>query len=133
MKQLFTKPYVLGEDYPEICEWWLARKFPPFPASHLPALGHVVTDGTVKRCAGWLYATPSKVCILEWIVSNPKAPLRQRKDAINLLIEALIESAKKLNAEFIFSSLNNENLIEMFQSHGFSISERGMTNMGLRL
>lgn len=62
------------DDFAEISEWFVKRKWPVPPAGKmLPESGFVAEqDGTLLSVA-WLYVTNSQVGIIDWIATNPEA------------------------------------------------------------
>lgn len=129
MTELKAKVLKLGEDYPEICEWWRARGWHWVPCELLPPTGVVIYDENEKHCAGWIYLSYSGLACMDWIVTNPKASLRQKKPALELLVKSLQKIGAELGASRVFTSTNNENLVSIYESCGFSVTERQMTNL----
>lgn len=128
-----VKPYVLGEDYPEICEWWRAHSQPHVPCHALPATGAIAHQDGVKYCAGFLYRCEANWGWLEWVVTNPKSPILKRKAALDLLVGHLVTTAKSLGIENMIATLGNENLMRLYEKHGFKRGSFGVTEMHWRV
>ncbi|TXH10656.1 MAG: hypothetical protein E6R04_04805 [Spirochaetes bacterium] len=63
------------EDFVEVSEWFVRRKWPVPPAGQmLPPSGYVAysPDGMLHAVA-WLYVTNSQIGIIDWIATNPES------------------------------------------------------------
>lgn len=130
---LTARPYVFAADYPEICEWWRAREregWTYIPPEKLPATGFVVegADG-VKHGVVFVYLCEAGWAWVEWLTTNPKAPLKSRKAAVEKLVETAVAFCREAGRTSALSSLRNENLIRVFEKFGFRSGEGGMTDM----
>lgn len=118
------------EDYSTLCDWWKWHRFPIPPMEILPDNGlgglMVEVDG-IDICAGFLYLTNSKICWIEYIVSNPSYREENRKEVIKTLIERLSEIAKNLGFKVVYSSVVNENLLKTMEELGFNVSKSNST------
>ncbi len=85
---LVTRLFDLEKDYAIIKKWWHAHGCFPPKADHLSTTG-IVIEADKPFCAGWLYHTDSKICIFEFVVSDPLACKELRNDALKLLIEEI--------------------------------------------
>lgn len=112
-------------DYLDICSWWLKHNWPIINYEMLPSTGFIVEG----YCAGFLYKNDSKLAILEFIVSNPEADKQKRSEALDLLLQALINEAKESGYKAIFSSLSHPGLIDRYVKHGFEVTDTTMTNL----
>jgi hypothetical protein len=133
-KEMTVRPFEFGKDYPEICEWWRARKWPFLTKEMLSDYGLIAESDGIKYCAGWLLVPQSgKMGSLEWIISNPGSPMRRRKESIEALVEGALKVAKGIGLKTVFSALSNENLINIYQSRGFTVTDKNMTNLIARV
>jgi len=114
--------------YGIISEWWEAHKWPVIPLPALPQIGMVVIHDK-PVCAGWLYKTDSTIGWMEWLISDRRAEKSVRGEAIDLLIDSLLERAKQEGMGIVFTSIRVPKLIKRLEHHGFSISDANMTNM----
>lgn len=117
-------------DYDNILvKWWKNWGFDPPNKDFLPDNGTgglILFDGEEPVCAGFIYATNSKVAWIEWIVSSKtyrKKP--KRKEALDLLVYTLIVITKSTGVKYVFSNNDNKNLIDCFVRNGF---KKGCTN-----
>jgi hypothetical protein len=117
-------------DYDDILvKWWSDWGWDAPNKDFLPDNGTgglIVFDGENPVCAGFIYATNSKVAWVEWIVSSKtyrKKP--NRREALDLLIYTLTSLCKNTDVKYVFSNNDNKNLIESFMRIGF---KKGSTN-----
>jgi hypothetical protein len=112
-------------DYISVASWWVMHDWPVIDADHLPKHGFIVDD----KAVGFLYMTDSKIAWLEFIVANPNVSKEDRSEALDLVINKLIDLAKELEFKTVFSSVTHPRLIERYKRHGFVVTDTGMTNM----
>jgi hypothetical protein len=112
-------------DHATLAQWWAAQSWPTIPETMLPKTGFIV-DGI---CAGFLYRTDSSMTILEWIVANPNSDKIQRRQALDLVIAALLDEAKRGGSSAVFTSCNHKGLLARYEAHGFQVTDTGMTNL----
>jgi hypothetical protein len=112
-------------DYDNILtKWWADWGWEAPLKDFLPldgTCGLIVYDNDTPVCAGFLYVTNSKVCWVDWIISNKdyrKKP--QRTDALLFLIASLTEAASKTGAKFVYALIKNKPLIEKYKSLGYT-------------
>tara|TARA_R100000231_G_scaffold139620_2_gene121708 strand:+ start:898 stop:1308 length:411 start_codon:yes stop_codon:yes gene_type:complete len=119
-----------SSDYDDILvDWWKDWGWEPPQKDFLPEDGEgglIVLDKDIPVCAGFIYITNSKVSWINWIVSNKKYSIRnKRTKAFNLMIKTLIDAASKNNKKFVFANNNNMYLINRYLNLGFV---KGCTN-----
>lgn len=118
-----------SKHYAEVAAWWSQHKWPIIPPGMLPKLGIVVAKEGQNICAGWIYRTDSTIAWLEFIVVNPKAPLKTKSKALDLLIDTLTIHAKNMGYEAVFSSLRHKGLMKKMTKFGYAKADEAMTNM----
>jgi hypothetical protein len=116
---------LVAEDYNNILTgWWKDWGWEPPAIDFLPdngCGGILVLDGEVPICAGFLYATNSKVAWVDWIVSSKsyrKKP--NRKDAIRLLVDTLTNIAKSTGHKYVYALIKSKNLIDTYEELGYT-------------
>lgn len=114
-----------SSDYEMLSSWWKQHEWPSIPLSFLPKIGIIVDDCV----AGFIYSTDSKICWLEFIISDPKCEQKKRQDALNLLIQEASNTAKDLGYEVIFTLASHKGLIEKYKNNGFKVTDNNMTNL----
>lgn len=123
------RAFEVVKDYPDICEWWRAHRFRYVPLDALPRVGVVVEDDQHKYCAGFLYTAEAGWGWLEWVVTNPESPYRQRPEALKVLVKSLTEIARSAGISRMISSLHSKGLIEIFEQNGFRRGDAGAQEM----
>lgn len=115
------------EDWETLCSWWDA--WPEWvnpPKDFLPDNGTgglMVYKHNTPIVAGFIYYTNSKGALLEWIVSNPKYKEADRKQAIELLINAAEEVCKANGVKYMFTIGRSKPLIETHRKLEWTIDE----------
>ena len=104
-------------DYEEILVgWWKQWEWMAPKKDFLPQDGKggmIVYDGEIPVCAGFIYATNSKVAWVDWIISNKEYTKKpQRKDAIKLLVSSLTSICEISGNKYIYALIKNESLIK---------------------
>lgn len=103
--------------------WWESWKFDVIPKDFLPDNGKgglMVEDGETPVCAGFMYATNSSVCWIDWIVSNKEYRKKpDRKNAIELLINSLTNTAKQSGYTYAYALIKNDKLVDIYQKQGY--------------
>lgn len=117
-----VRPYIEESDYPVLCEWWKGHKWPPIPAPMLPQTGLIIPG----YCAGFVYRTDSSIAMIEWIISNPKAAREHRSQALDELIQALVNKARDLGYSAAFSFIKHPLLLKRYEKTGFTVTDQGM-------
>ena len=114
---------LVEDDYETICRWWKWWRWTPLERHALPnngTGGFMIQHEGVDICAGFLVTTNSSICLIEWIVSNYEVKDKiLRKDAVEFLIEALVNLGKKLGFKLAFTYLLNESLKQRYETCGF--------------
>lgn len=119
----------LSKDYDTICAWWTAHgSFPPKP-EHLAPIGVMVEIDRKPVCAGFLYNTDSKICVFEFVVSNPEASKKDRDECLRHLIDRIKGLAKELGYTLIYTSVNIEAYISKLKDAGFIEADKNQVHM----
>ncbi len=129
MNEFTVRHFEFQRDYPDVCEWWRARDWNYLPKDLLPYNGFVSEKDGVKFAASFIYLMEAQWSVLEWVVTNPGSPIRERREGIKQVVMAAVELAKKNSVKRVFSSLKNRNLIKIFEECGFRATDFEMTNL----
>ena len=130
------------KDYEEFCQWWSFWKFQAPPLDSLPNKGlgglkiiFVDDEGQANNvCAGFLYETDSAIAWLEFIISSPKIKDRKiRYESQVDLIRYLTVQAGQKGYKYVFSSLENKNLISKFKEVGYVESNTSHKELIIKL
>ena len=112
--------------------WWDDWNWNAPPKESLPNNGlggFMVSKGDVDICAGFAYFTNSNLAWCEFIVSNKQYKEQDRGEALEVLINTIVEACKNAGYKTIFTSVSNENLINKYQNCGFIKTQEGATEM----
>lgn len=112
-------------DYEDtLIEWWEQWNWEAPMKDFLPDNGKggvIVYDGDIPICAGFMYITNSKVAWVDWIISNKKYRIKEkRKEAIRLLIKSLEEISKYSGSKYGYALIKNQSLIKTYEELGWS-------------
>ena len=107
-------------DYETLLDWWDFWKFNAVPYDFLPKTAYMITHNGIDVIAGFIYETNSKVCWIEFVVSNPNIKDRDlRKRAKIHLISILSELALQKGFRYIYANLKDKHLIKTYLDCGF--------------
>ena len=113
------------EDYDDtLKEWWADWGWTAPTRDFLPDDGEgglMVLDGDVPVCAGYMYATNSRVAWVDWIISNKEYRKKpQRSKAISMLIATLTEISKNTGFKYCYALIKHQSLIETYKELGYT-------------
>ena len=98
----------LDKDYPYLVNWWKQHEFGIVPKKCLPPDGIIVEENNIPICAGGLYrCVNSNFSVMEWIVADKTASIKNIHKGLNLCITEIFKLAKKYNMELIYSMTAN--------------------------
>lgn len=115
-------------DWDTLCEWWDA--WPEWvnpPKDFLPDNGTgglMVYKQNTLIAAGFIYYTNSKAALFEWVISNPKYREADRKQAIELLINAAEEVCKANGVNYMFTIGRTKPLIETHRKLNWMVDDK---------
>ena len=115
-------------DWDTLVSWWDA--WPTWvnpPKDFLPDNGTgglIIEKNNIPIVAGFLYFTNSAAVLLEWIISNPEYKEKDRKEAIETLIQSAEIFWKNNNKKYMFSIGRNKSLINIHKKLNWSIDEK---------
>ncbi|MDM1494987.1 hypothetical protein HX063_06110 [Myroides odoratimimus] len=126
---MFSVRIIKEEDYPELLTWWKWHRFPAPDLEMLPNSGVMLSKEGINICAGYIFFTNSKICWIEFIVSNPNYRESDRKEAIKELILQLGYIAKDNGFKVAYTNLKNPSLINRFADCEFIKGSTNTTEM----
>ena len=115
-------------DWNTLVEWWDA--WPEWvnpPKDFLPDNGTgglMVYKQNTSIAAGFIYYTNSKAALFEWVISNPKYREADRKQAIELLINAAEEVCKTNGVNYMFTIGRTKPLIETHRKLNWVVDDK---------
>lgn len=123
----FTARNLKESDWDTLVGWWDWWRWKVIPKDFLPENGTggiMVSKDNIGIVAGFLYATNSKVMILDFVVSNPEYKKKDRKAAIELLIKEAESKAKKSGYKYMFSVGRSTHLIDIHKKLGWLVDNK---------
>ena len=84
----------------------------------------MVYKDDVLIVAGFLYFTNSSGVLLEWIVSNPHYKNKDRKEAVELLINTAEMVCREQGKKYMFSIGRSKHLIDTHKKLGWHVDEK---------
>lgn len=113
------------EDYDDTLKgWWADWGWKAPTRDFLPddgVGGIMVLDDDVPVCAGFMYATNSRVAWVDWIVSNKQYRKKpHRGEAIKLLVSTLSDISKNLGNKYCYALIKHQSLIETYKELGYT-------------
>jgi hypothetical protein len=125
--------FLNDDDYKTLSSWWKDWRWMPPPIDMLPQNGKggimVYKDG-IEICAGFVYFTNSKAAWIEFIVSNFHYRGDDRHEALEFLINSLIEIIKQTgDFKYIYTSLKSKSLIDRYSNCGFQKGDSNCQEM----
>jgi hypothetical protein len=119
-------------DYDTLVTWWKDWKWEAPPKDFLPENGtggFMVSNDDSDICAGFIYLTNSKIAWIEFVISNKQYKEKDRKEAIQFLINSLSAVAQESKAKYGYAVLKHKGLIEYYENSGFYKSDENITEM----
>ena len=105
-----------------IVGWWKDWGGQAPPKDSLPLNGtggFMVSKGDVDICAGFAYFTNSGIAFCEFVVSNFNYREKDRKQAIETLINTISEASRNAGYKYMWVSSFNKNLVKRYEACGY--------------
>jgi hypothetical protein len=126
----FNLRSVSKEDYEDVLvKWWKDWGWEPPPLDFLPETGLIVSKGNVDICAGFLYLTNSKVALTEFVVSNKDYKESDRGEAIDFLLDCILELANQNGCKYAHVILKNKSLLQKYKRAGYIESDKNVIEL----
>ena len=116
-----------------LVQWWRNWGWEPIDKEFLPEDGKgglMVLDDEDPVCAGFMYATNSKVAWVDWIVSSDtyrKKP--ERSEAIKLLVETLTNICRNTGHKYSYALIKHPGLSELYEELGYVKGDKQVSEM----
>ena len=126
----FNLRSVSKEDYEDVLvKWWKDWGWEPPPLDFLPETGLIISKGNVDICAGFLYLTNSKVALTEFVVSNKDYKESDRGEAIDFLLDCILELANQNGCKYAHVILKNKSLLQKYKRAGYIESDKNVIEL----
>tara|TARA_R100001079_G_scaffold74878_1_gene39999 strand:- start:460 stop:864 length:405 start_codon:yes stop_codon:yes gene_type:complete len=123
----FNARKLIDKDYNCLVSWWKWWRWTPIPKNFLPDNGTggiMIEKENIPIVAGFIYYTNSDAVVVEWIVSNPDYKNKDRKQAIELLLNTIEAVCKKQGKQYMFSIGRSKHLINTHRKLGWVVDEK---------
>lgn len=126
----FNVRAVEESDYDNVLlKWWKDWGWEAPPKDFLPQTGLIVSKNGVDICAGFLYLTNSKVALTEFVVSNRDYKEDDRGEALNFLLECIVEYADMEGYKYAHVILKNKSLLKKYKDLGYIESDTNVIEL----
>lgn len=124
-----ARKFDLSKDYDTICKWWKEHGSYAPMREHLPPTGIMVENNEKPVCAGFLYNTDAKICVMEFLISDSKASKEDRDSGLSCLIQILRDLALERGYTAIYNSTGIVKFISRLKEAGFVEADKNQTHM----
>ena len=84
----------------------------------------MVEKNNIPIVSGFLYISNSEMAMLEFVVSNPEYREKDRKDAIELLINCVEYNCRKMGFKHLITLGRSKHLIETHKKLGWHVDKK---------
>lgn len=105
----------MNEDYPSLCEWYIAKGMNPPLLDDLPTYG-LIEPGVA---AGFMILTDARVGFLEYYISSPGSTKNTRDKALDEITVKLIDYGKKYGLKYFKADTQLVSIGQRAMKHGF--------------
>lgn len=100
--------------------YWLARHKAYLPGhDEMPAIGYMAYDGQQAIACGFLRKVEGGMGQLDGLCTNPEALPSKRHDAIDLVVNRILDEAKALGMRNLLAMSTDKSVLMRSQRHGF--------------
>ena len=117
-----------ASDWGTLVKWW--DSWPEWvapPKTFLPDNGTggiIIEKENIPIVAGFIYNTNSDAVVVEWIISNPEYKDKDRKQAIEALLNTIEAVCKKQGKKYMFSIGRSKHLIDTHKKLGWHVESK---------
>jgi hypothetical protein len=123
----FNARKLTDNDYELLVNRWKWWRWTPIPKNFLPDNGTggiMIEKNNIPVVAGFIYYTNSDAVVVEWIISNPDYKDKNRKQAVEVLLNTIEEVCKKQGKQYMFSIGRSKQLVETHKKLGWVVDEK---------
>jgi len=123
-----VRKWKLDSDYDTLKKWWNEWEFGVVPQELLPPDGIIVENDNKPICAvGVYFGKGCKFCMMDWLVKDKNASLKDSHKAIQLCIDELIKLVDNKGYKLIFTNTSDDSLMKRYtRLHGFKLTENSV-------
>lgn len=104
-------------DMEEVNGWYCSRGMRPLSYHMFPDVGYIVPG----IGAGFLYQTDSSLCFIDGYISSPVSTREERREAFDLITNAIIRTAKDHGFQQILAYTRNHGVKERCERFHFQL------------
>jgi len=132
---MIVREFNANTDYSYIQEWGEKQEWPILPVEYYGLKGFIAYNNDIPIAVGFIYRLDegNPLCMLEWLIGNPDADWKIRKEGISKVIDACFTWAKEDGAEVVITMTKNKRLIEKYKEKDFIETDTNMTHLMRRL
>ena len=86
----------------------------------------MIINNNIPIVAGWYVKTNGRTALVEWIVKNPKAKVKEFIKALNLLCESIETMAKNDGYKMLLTFLENNKLKKFMERNQYYKGDIGL-------
>tara|TARA_R100000988_G_C3926856_1_gene129476 strand:- start:111 stop:515 length:405 start_codon:yes stop_codon:yes gene_type:complete len=123
----FNARKLTDNDYELLVSWWKWWRWTPIPKNFLPDNGTggiMIEKDNIPVIAGFIYYTNSDAVVVEWIISNPEYKNKDRKQAVEVLLNTIEAVCKEQNKQYMFSIGRSKQLIDTHKKLGWVVDDK---------
>ena len=123
----FNARKLTDNDYELLVSWWKWWRWTPIPKNFLPDNGTggiMIEKDNIPVIAGFIYYTNSDAVVVEWIISNPEYKNKDRKQAVEVLLNTIEAVCKEQNKQYMFSIGRSKQLIDTHKKLGWTVDDK---------
>jgi hypothetical protein len=124
----------LEKDYKIAENWWKERNWTIPPKEILSDTGFIVFVDNKPIGAMWLYPiNGSKTCSTGFPISDPNSDKEIRNQSIDLLLETIQMTAKKMGYKYIWTTTGINAVAKRLEKHNYQKGDENITQYWGRL
>ena len=123
----FNARKLTDNDYELLVSWWKWWRWTPIPKNFLPDNGTggiMIQKENIPIVAGFIYYTNSDAVGVDWVISNPDYKDKNRKQAVEVLLNTIEKVCKKQGKQYMFSIGRSKQLVETHKKLGWVVDEK---------
>ncbi len=98
---------------------------------NLPKIGYICYFGKQPVAAGFLRRVEPDYAQMDTFISNPYFGSKVRHEALNKIIDALIDDAKQLELKGILAFTKDQGIFKRATERGFTVIEQALLSLRL--
>ena len=114
-----VKPFDIAAHMVHMCKWLYLRDAYIPSKDEMPAIGYIAYSDNKPVAVAFLRKMEGNHALLDGIASNPDATSEERHQAIDMVMESVVNTAKELKIKSILGYTRDESTFLRSIRHGF--------------